>query len=292
MAYAQTNYSQLQGKTVNGVRPKYTIHDIGCFITAFCNLEERFGRAISPAQLDNELASKNLYMDVDDGVYDDVGWSTICAYDPSISIVATGNGAPSSNNSIVKFAYTSGRTGQFTTHFSLVADAARGLIIDSWDGKIKSWNGYGGPKAYATYKKAGAQPVVTAVNGGDEVFNTDQEVVEAYLMLRGVRPTSAEVKSWLGQPKQRFFVVGKAEADSARKQLADVKLALANEQAKPPREVVREITKIVDRPVEVIKTVEVFTHDKMTADNVSAILKIVKSLQGSIIKLFQVIRKK
>jgi hypothetical protein len=106
---------------------------------------------------------------------------------------------------------------------------------------------------------AGKYNVVTPppVAGGSDMFSTDQEVIEAYLMLRGVRPTSAEVKSWLGQPKQRFFVVGKAEADSVRKQLADIKVALANEKAKPPTTVIKEVIKIVDRPVEVIKEVPV-----------------------------------
>lgn len=159
MAYAQTNYSQLQGKTVNGVRPRYSIHDIGCFITSFCNLMERYGRQIAPDQLDNELAARNLYVDVDDGVYDDVGWSTICAYDPSIAITETGSGAPSSTDSIVKFVYRSTRTGNWTTHFCLVADAGQGLIIDSWDGAIKSWNGYGGPAAYASYTHLVPEPV-------------------------------------------------------------------------------------------------------------------------------------
>ena len=167
MAYAQINYTQLQGKTVNGVKPRYSIHDIGCFITAFCNLMSRYGRQISPDQLDNELAAKNLYIDVDDGVFDDVGWSTICAFDPSISIVQTGNGAPTSDNSIVKFVYYSPRLGTNTTHFSLVHSAAQGLIVDSWDGQIKSWNVYGAPKAYATYTKSNPQPVQTTRSRND-----------------------------------------------------------------------------------------------------------------------------
>jgi hypothetical protein len=278
MAYAQTNYSQLQGKTVNGVKPRYTIHDIGCFITAFCNLEERFGKVISPAQIDNELAARNLYIDVDDGVYDDVGWSTICAYDPSISISSTGNGAPSSNDSIVKFSYTSSRTGQFTTHFSLVADAAKGLIIDSWDGTVKSWNGYGGPKAYATYVKTGAQPVVTTSNGGNEVFQNIEEVEEAYRQMRGQEGTDGEMRPWVGQSKQRWIQLSTAETNSTRQQLADVRAALANEQAKPPKEVIKEVQVIVEKPVEVIKEVPVYTHDEATAQNVNKILAMVTKI--------------
>lgn len=254
MAYAQTNYSQLQGKTVNGVRPKYPISAIGCFITSFCNLEERFGRKIDPGTMDNELARTNLYIDVDDGVYDDVGWDTICKYDPNLSIIKIGKGTPSDTNSIVKFSYKSTRTGNFTTHFCLVADAAKGLIIDSWDGQVKSWSAYGGPVAYATYAKKTAQPVTPV---GDSMFNTREEVIEAYLMLRGVRPTDGEINSWLGQPKQRFFQIGKAEADSQRRQLADVQLALENLKKLPPKEVIKEVIKIVEKPVEKIVIKEV-----------------------------------
>lgn len=84
---------------------------------------------------------------------------------------------------------------------------------------------------------------------GDNVFQNDKEVQEAYLLLRGNPGTAAERKGWIGQPKQRFFQVGKAEADSVRKQLADVKKALANEQAKPPKEIVRTIEKVIEKPV-------------------------------------------
>lgn len=88
------------------------------------------------------------------------------------------------------------------------------------------------------------------------MFNTEAEVQEAYLLLRGVKGTSAEAKSWIGLPKQRFFVVGKPEADAGRRerdalkqQLADVNKALANEKAKPPKEVIKEVVKIVEKPV-------------------------------------------
>lgn len=56
----------------------------------------------------------------------------------------------------------------------------------------------------------------------------------------------------------------------------ELRAALANEQAKPPKEVVKEVIKIVEKPVEVVK--EVYTHDKETADNVSAIRNMVQSL--------------
>lgn len=54
--------------------------------------------------------------------------------------------------------------------------------------------------------------------GGSTVFNNTTEVKQAYQLLRGGNgnATAAELKSWVGQPKQRFFQVGKAEADSVR----------------------------------------------------------------------------
>lgn len=101
------------------------------------------------------------------------------------------------------------------------------------------------------YKKPSAP-----AQGGNQVFNNEAEVQEAYLLLRGKKGTSAEAKSWIGQPKQRFFQVGKAEADNYRKhtaavekQLADVKKALENEKAKPPKEIVKVVEKIVEKPV-------------------------------------------
>lgn len=72
---------------------------------------------------------------------------------------------------------------------------------------------------------AGKYNVVTPppVAGGNNMFQTDAEVQEAYLMLRGNPGTLAERQGWIGQPKQRFFQLGKPEADQTR-------LALANTQ--------------------------------------------------------------
>lgn len=97
---------------------------------------------------------------------------------------------------------------------------------------------------------------VSPPKGDDTVFKNEAEVQEAYLLLRGKKGTSAEAKSWVGLPKQRFFVVAKPEADAGRKerdtlkkQLDDVKKALANEKAKTPKEVVKVVEKIVEKPV-------------------------------------------
>ena len=121
--------------------------------------------------------------------------------------------------------------------------------------------------------------------GGSQVFNSDEEIQEAYLLLRGDPGTAGERAGWMGQPKQRFFQIGKGEADdyrrerdSLRSQLASVQQALANEQAKPPKEVVKEVTKIVEKPVEVVKVETKYVHDEETKQNVNTILKFVTSI--------------
>lgn len=122
---------------------------------------------------------------------------------------------------------------------------------------------------------AGKYPV-NVTQGVNEVFNTIEEVKEAYLQMRGVIGTDAEMRGWIGQSKQRWIQLSKvetdgqrAERDSYRNQLASVQQALANEQAKPPREVVKEVQVIVEKPVEVIKEVriEVPVDEKQVVTN-------------------------
>ena len=115
--------------------------------------------------------------------------------------------------------------------------------------------------------------------GGNQVFQTDAEIIEAYLMLRGVNPSAAEIASWRGQAKQRFFQVGKAEADSTRKQLADIKVALANEKAKPPKEVIKIVEKIVEKPVGGISA-----EDSAAIKETNGIVKAIKDLLGKVFK--------
>lgn len=177
--YAQINYPEIQG--ING---HYTIAQVGCFITAFCNLAERLGvGGTNPSQLNSFLITNNIYTDIDDGVRDDVGWTTITQWRPDITVSSIGNGKPSSNNSIVKFAYNSYQTGKPTTHFCLVNDVNTGTIVDSWDGQIKSWNVYGGPVAYATYQR-----VTNTPQGGNDVTLTQQDVSELYNRILGRAP--------------------------------------------------------------------------------------------------------
>jgi hypothetical protein len=143
MAYGQKNYLELQG-----ISGKYRISQIGCFITAFCNLLDRFGKGVgSPVEMNRILRDNGFYVDVDDGVRDDVGYSTVSKVNGNIVVSRTGKGLPPSNNCIVKFSGLSG----FGTHFCLVSDASRGLIIDSWDGVEKHWSTYNDPDEWAEY---------------------------------------------------------------------------------------------------------------------------------------------
>lgn len=187
--YAQTNYQQKQG--ING---KYTIAQIGCFITAFSNLAERLnGSSGDPVWVNRRLVELNAYIDVDDGIRDDVGFGTYSVIDPTVAVVSQGLGSPRSNNSIVKFVYNGGQT-----HFSLVADAAKGTIIDSWDGKIKPWSIYGGPKQWATYKKISAQ--APSVNSGSSDMITSEYFVQAlYLKFWSRQATKEELDGIVGK---------------------------------------------------------------------------------------------
>lgn len=136
MAYAQINYPQKIGSC------GATIAQVGCFLTAFANLQARFGRPIDPKNLNIAFINRKIYIN-----YCDLYWSAIQKYDPNTIITATGAGKPKSNNAIVQFVYNGGRS----MHFALVHDYAKGLIVDSWDGVVKHWDYYGGPDAWATY---------------------------------------------------------------------------------------------------------------------------------------------
>lgn len=154
MPYAQKGYLEIQG--TNG---KYRIDQIGCYLTAFSNLLERFGTPVSPVDLNRIFKERNIFIDVDDGIKDDLGWQSVTAYDGQVVVSQIGGvGWPSNNNSIVRFKYK-GKAG-FTTHFCLVVDAANHKIIDSYDGQTKDGQArYGTPTGWASYIKNTPQPV-------------------------------------------------------------------------------------------------------------------------------------
>lgn len=102
--------------------------------------------------------------------------------------------------------------------------------------------------------------------GGNNVFQSDAEIIEFYQNFLNRTPVAAEIAGWRGQPKQRFAQVARPEVQSVHKQLADVKKALANEQAKPPKEVIKIVEKIVEKPIEVIKVIESPVNEKAVVE--------------------------
>lgn len=73
--------------------------------------------------------------------------------------------------------------------------------------------------------------------------------------------------------------------DATRKQVIDVQTALANEQAKPPKEVIKEVEVIVEKVVEVEKPV--YTYDKETKESISRILNMVESIYNYFVGQFK-----
>jgi hypothetical protein len=154
MSYGQINYPQNLG-TGPSVD---TIADVGCFLTAFCNLFERYGEVVDPPTLNNYFIAHGSFL-ADGPNRDNLGWGSISAYDGNVVATQVGGaGWPPSNDAIVKFSYKSKRTGAQTTHFCLVVDHSAGTILDSWDGKVKH-TPYGNPVAWATYTKHQPQVV-------------------------------------------------------------------------------------------------------------------------------------
>jgi uncharacterized coiled-coil protein SlyX len=106
--------------------------------------------------------------------------------------------------------------------------------------------------------------------GGNNVFNTDAEVQEAYLMLRGNPGTAAERAGWIGQSKQRFFQVAKPEADATRTRLANAEKTVAtlNSQVSSLNTKVSQLTTQVTTLTNQVKalTTTIATKDKEIAD--------------------------
>jgi hypothetical protein len=165
MAYAQKNYPQIQG--ING---RYPISKIGCFVTAYCNLFADFGITVDPLTLNNQLRDRGIFVDVDDGIRDDLGWNSATRYDSTIVVGTIGVAGqwPDTNQAIVKFHYQSisepwitvhgKRIANMISHFCKVADWRTHTIVDSWDGVVKPAGVYGAPVGYATFFRPAANP--------------------------------------------------------------------------------------------------------------------------------------
>jgi hypothetical protein len=155
--YGQKNYNELQG--ING---KYRINQIGCFVTSFSNLLERFGKGASPVQLNAAFRDRGIYVDVDDGIKDDLGWGSISAYNGNIAVArSANNSAVPSRNCIARIA----AKNAFGTHFCLVdrIEGSTVYVVDSWDGAVKPASTYGPITGWAEYRDNTPIPVQPVV---------------------------------------------------------------------------------------------------------------------------------
>jgi hypothetical protein len=125
------------------------------------------------------------------------------------------------------------------------------------------------------------------------VFQNDNEIQAMYYLIRGRYATEAEVAGWRGKRIIDFATnqYAKKEVENREQytrdlvaQLESVKQALANEQAKPPKEVVKEVIKIVEKPVEVIKTVEVIKEVPGAVDEKSVVTNWFKKIWEGLFK--------
>lgn|SRR3990167_1252250 len=125
---------------------------------------------------------------------------------------------------------------------------------------------------------------VAAETGGFMQPMTEAREAQLYREFLG---REKEFAGASGRSEQQFFYAAAPELAGTRQQLADVRTALLNEQAKPPKEIIKEVQVIVEKPVEIIKEVKVYEHDQETKENVSAILKIVKTIRALVLNLFK-----
>lgn len=266
MAYGQKNYADIQG--ING---KYRISQIGCFLTSFCNLLERFDTPVDPPTLNRIFVERGIYIDVDDGIRDDLGWQSVTAYNGQI-VTTVKSGGVTERNSIVRLS----ASNSFGTHFCLV-DSIRPdgvYIVDSWDGQVKHHNVYGPITGWAVYTYNKPQPVgvVGVIPDADNYYwRYGQKLAER---LRGRQLSREEFRQHLvgksdltaieilsddpeadkAQDAQNLGFIAirdnwEGQIKTLQQQLKDVQTALANEQAKPPVEVIKEVEKIVEKEV-------------------------------------------
>lgn len=271
MAYGQKNYADWQG-----IPPqRYRISQIGCFLTSFCNLLERFGRGLPPNQLNNIFINRGIYIDVDDGVRDDLGWQSVVAYDGHVALQKTGTGIPPHKNSIVRIK----ATNSFGTHFCLVdrIEGSTVYIVDSWDGAVKNSNVYGPITGWAAYGDIKPQPVQPI---GEPKMTPDQErnayrivlnramehagsgrtgyqfITAAEAELKAQRTAVQNIQNSLNQkitemqnvinslsvrPTKEEYAKVQAQVNDRLLEIADLQKKLTEAENKPPVEVVKEV---------------------------------------------------
>ena len=193
MSYGQINYPQNLG-TGPSVD---TIADVGCFLTAFCNLLERFGETVDPPTLNNYFIAHNSYLP-DGPNRDNLGWGSVSAYDGNVVATQVGGaGWPPINEAIVKFIYKSSRTGQQVTHFCLVVDHNAGTILDSWDGHVKH-TPYGNPVAWATYEKHAPQIIAPPAPVEQPAFTVEGVGTKTMQFKKNTHLWDLNQRSWPG----------------------------------------------------------------------------------------------
>lgn len=142
-------------------------------------------------------------------------------------------------------------------HVAIVGESKQVYYEQNWGGmyvkrNTRAFNGH--EIGWLSFKGFG---------NGDTIMNRDEEANAYQIVLRRAMEHSGS-----GRTGYQFILAAKAELDAQRKaeadavqalknQLAQVQTALANEQAKPPKEVVKEVEKIVEKIVEVPKIVPV-----------------------------------
>lgn len=141
IVYAQKNYPEKITEDNDA-----TISESGALLVAFSNLLDRLGHNLDPKQLIQFL--------VNDGIDPHTGltWMIPSIIDPTIGTWKIGDGAPTNSNSIVKLIYPNKITDAEAVTYALVASVKEGTIVDSYDGEIRSWDIYGGPRGFASYE--------------------------------------------------------------------------------------------------------------------------------------------
>lgn len=193
MPYGQINYPQNLG-TGPSVD---TIADVGCFLTSFCNLLERFGQPVDPPTLNNFFIAHGTYL-ADGPNRDWLSWGSISAYNGKIVATQVGKaGWPPTNDAIVKFVYKSRTSGASITHFCLVVDHNAGTILDAWDGHVKH-SPYGNPVAWATYTTQRAQSVAPPPPRTTPAFTVERIGSKTMQFKKNTNLWDLNQRSWPG----------------------------------------------------------------------------------------------
>lgn len=117
---------------------------------------------------------------------------------------------------------------------------------------------------------------INGTQGGEAPMNQG-DVTNIYRVLLGRDPDAGGLATYVGKSwKDVFYAVAgsqeyatrQATLNSQAQRIGELAVALQNEQNKPPKEVVKEVIKIVEKPVEVIKEVPALVDEKVVVEGV------------------------